>query len=89
MKHIAQLRLPGDLLRIFQRDLQHIVLYLFHDFLFRIAEKITSLPVDLHLDIVCLAEMVLARRDQRIFDCLKKSFLADLFFFLQNIQCLH
>ena len=71
---------------LLQRDLLCRILYLFYNGLLRIYCKITGLAVDVHMDVVSLAEMVLTGCQQGILNGLQKGVLADIFFFFQYIQ---
>ena len=87
MNHITQIVLGALHLGLCQTDLHHRIFYLFHYFFFCVNRKITCLRIDVDLHIVSLSEMVLAGSQKRILNGLQQCFLADIFFFFQQIQC--
>ena len=92
MNDVSHLSAFGNLLRVLQSDLQTVILHILlrgNDFLFRVNQEITGFPVNLHLHVVRLSKMVLARGKQGSFNGVEEGFLADLLLLLQNIQCFH
>ena len=61
------------------------ILHVLNHFLLSIDSKITFFPVNINLDIICPAEVVLASCEKGIFDGLEKHLLADIIFLFQHV----
>ena len=72
---------------ILKRDLFQTVLNFlgsFHDGFFRAAGVGKGIPVNIYLDVLCLAEMAFAGGDQSILNCGKQSLAADFLLFFEG-----